>query len=75
MTLKLGCFHPVTCIRSGSGVTVRRNSISIVVYYFIQIIHYMRRSYDHLHAEIFIGNFKYVIKNQVEGFPSNTTQF
>jgi hypothetical protein len=39
--LKLGCLHPVTCIRSGSGVC-----------YFIQTIHYMFRSYDHLHAEI-----------------------
>jgi hypothetical protein len=29
-------------------VSVERNSISIVVYYFIQLIRYMFRSYDHL---------------------------
>jgi hypothetical protein len=28
-------------------------TVSIVVYYFIQIIHYMFRSYDHLQVEIY----------------------
>jgi hypothetical protein len=50
---KLGCLHPVACIRSGSAVSVQRNSVSVVVYYFIQIIRYMFRSYDHLQAEIY----------------------
>jgi hypothetical protein len=29
------------------------NSVSVVVYYFIQIIRYMLRSYDHLQVEIY----------------------
>jgi hypothetical protein len=51
--LKLGCLHPVACIRSGSGVSVKRNTVSIVVYYFIQIIRCMFRSYNHLQVEIY----------------------
>jgi hypothetical protein len=47
VTLNLG----VACIRSGSGVSDNRNSGSIVVYYFIQIIGYMFRTYDYLQAE------------------------
>jgi hypothetical protein len=35
INLELGCFHPVACIRSGSGVSVEHNSVSIVVFYFI----------------------------------------
>jgi hypothetical protein len=31
--LKLGCLHHVACIRLGSGVSVKRNSVSIVVLY------------------------------------------
>jgi hypothetical protein len=56
---KRGYLHPVACIRSGSGVSV---SVSIVVYYFIQIIRYMFRSYDHLQAEIYTSeiNMTYV---------------
>jgi hypothetical protein len=27
--LKLSCLHPVACIRSGSGVSVKRNSVSL----------------------------------------------
>jgi hypothetical protein len=45
------------CVETGSGVSVQRNSVSIVVYYFIQIIRYMFRSYDHLQVgNIYIGN-------------------
>jgi hypothetical protein len=38
---------------SGSGVSVQRNTVSIVVYCFIQINSYMFRSYDHLQVEIY----------------------
>jgi hypothetical protein len=55
--LKLGCLHPVACIRSVSGVSVERNSVSIVVYYFIQIMRYILRSYDHLQVEIYTRKF------------------
>jgi hypothetical protein len=40
-------------IRVGSGASVERNPVSILVYYFIQIIRYMFLSYDHLQAEIY----------------------
>jgi hypothetical protein len=43
--LKLGCLHPVACIRSGS--------VSIDFYYFIQIIRYMFRPYNHLQVELY----------------------
>jgi hypothetical protein len=33
----LGCLHPVACIRSGSGVSVKRNSVSLVVYYLFKL--------------------------------------
>jgi hypothetical protein len=55
------------------------NSISIVVYYFIQIIHYMFRSYDHLLAEnicLTLGVYVMLrVLDQVQGFPSNVTLF
>jgi hypothetical protein len=40
-------------IGSGSGVSVQRNSVSLVVCYFIQIIRYVFRLYDHLQAELY----------------------
>jgi hypothetical protein len=71
--------HPVACIRSGSGASVQRNSLSVVVYYFIQIIRYMFPSYDHLQVEIVILNLGLCILlrvlDQVQGFPSNATLF
>jgi hypothetical protein len=36
---------------SGSRVPFQRNSISIVVYYFIRIMRYMFQSYDHLQVD------------------------
>jgi hypothetical protein len=35
--------------------------VSILVYYFIQIIRYMFRSYDHLQVEIYTAEFTLVI--------------
>jgi hypothetical protein len=60
--LKLGCLNPVALIRLGSEVSVQRNSISIVVYYFIQIIRHMFRWYDHLQAEI-ANNLNKIVNN------------
>jgi Zn-dependent M16 (insulinase) family peptidase len=46
--------HKMSGLAWGSGVSVQRNSSSIIVRYFIQVIPYIFRSYDHLQVHIFI---------------------
>jgi hypothetical protein len=40
------------------GYPCNATLVSIVVYYFIQNIRYMFRSYDHLQVEIYMGRTK-----------------
>jgi hypothetical protein len=45
--------HKMSWLAWGSGVSVWRNSVAIVVQYFIPILRYMIQSYDHLQVQIY----------------------
>jgi hypothetical protein len=58
-------------------------TVSVVVYYFIQIIPYMLWTYDHFQVEIYTSEINVTgspspflrVLDQAQGFPSNATLF
>jgi hypothetical protein len=89
--LNLGVSILLRILDQVQGFSSNATTISIVIYYFIQIISYMFRSYDYLQAEGCTSEIKMTclaliilnlvdcillrVLDQVQGIPSNATLF